>query len=237
MEFGYYNFKGLAEPLRWIFLHFDINVIEWNPATPDDLKSKLNYLDDHTLFPALPYLKDGNFVVTHPSAIPQYLLEKSGNLDFLGKTEQDRARVQQINGMLADIRAACLHLITNSPPNIDHKAEIAKLFDYESDFDKRIENLSKYLGEKDWLLGYMTLADFMLTFTARFTGAICYSQIGRSPYANFPNIVNLMARVSELPGIKERLMRAIGSPYWPKEEVPFKLYNYKQMIDEGFNPI
>lgn len=236
MEFGYYNIKGLGEPIRWVFLHFDMNVIEWNPSSEDEWRTKQLYIDDHTLFPALPYLKDGNFLVTHPNAIPLYLIDKAGLHDFLGKTPQDRARVNQICSMLADMRYACLGLI-NSSPDLDHKAEVAKLFDYGTNFDKSIESLSKYLGDKDWLLGYMTLADFMLTFTARFTGAICYSTIGRSPWANFPNIVQQMARVSELPGIKERLMRAIGAPYWPKEQVPFKLYNFKQMIDEGINPI
>lgn len=236
MEFGYYNIKGLGEPVRWVFLHFGLPVEEWNPASDDEWTSKAKSLNDHTLFPALPYLKDGSTVITQPSAIQHYLIEKAGRSDFLGKSEVDRAFVRQVDAMLAEIRAACLGLI-NSSPNTDHKAEVQRLFGAGSDFEHRIDALHKHLGDKDWITGYMTLADFMLTFTARFTGAICYSTIGMSPWAKHRNIVNHLDRVSNLPGIQQRLTRAVGAPYWPADKTPFRLLNFKEMIDEGINPI
>lgn len=83
----------------------------------------------------------------------------------------------------------------------------------------------------------MTTVDFLLTYTARFSGAMTYSLTGKSPWANFPNIIELMGRISSLPGVRDRLMRAIGYHYLPPEQVSFKVMNFKQLIDEGINPI
>lgn len=237
MEFGYWNIKGIAEPLRWIFLHFKIDVKEWNPADQAEWEKKAE-----TLGPLanLPYLKDGDLVISEaskiPSAIPRYLIEKAGQQDFLGKTIAERAQVNMIDGILADIRQKCINII-EMPKDADHKAAVQNLFDPKGEVCQRIKVISEMLGEKEFLFGQLTLADFMLTFTARFTGAICYSLLGYSPYALHKNIVALMFAVSELPGIKQRLDTATRAPYLPADIVPFKFLNFQEMIDRGMNPI
>ena len=123
------------------------------------------------------------------------------------------------------------------PAGADHKSEIEALFCESGPVFKRIKVLSEMLSEKDFLLDHLTFADLMLTFTARFTGAVCYSQLGFSPYARFSSIVALMARVSSLPGIKQRLDPATNAPYLLADIVPFKLLNFQEMIDLDMKPI
>ena len=56
----------------------------------------------------------------------------------------------------------------------------------------------------------MTYLDFNIVYTARFTGSFCYSLTGSSPWANFPNIIELMGRISSLPRVRDRLMKALS---------------------------
>ena len=95
MEFGYYNIKGIAEPLRWVFLHFGLNVTEWNPIDQADWEKKVETLGP---LASIPYLKDGDLVISVtskiPSTIPYYLIEKAGKPEFLVKTIAERAQVE-----------------------------------------------------------------------------------------------------------------------------------------------
>lgn len=237
MEFGYWNIKGVAEPLRWVFLYFRLDVKEWNPASEEEWAEKAKTLGP---FASLPYLKDGDLVICEtsriPSSIPYYLIEKSGHLEFLGKNPAERAQVKIIEGILANIRQNCFNII-DMGQNEDHTAALKKVFDKEGPIYKQIASISEMLGERDYLFDQVTFADFMLTFTARFTGAMCYSLLGYSPYASFPNIVKLMARISDLPGIKERLDGAQKAPYLTASMVPFRLLNFRELIEMGHNPI
>ena len=238
MELGYYKIKGIAEPLRWICLHFGLEVTEWNPVDDADWEKKAATLGP---FANMPYLKDGDLVISETSmitsAIPYYLVEKAGKPEFLGKTAAERAQIRMVENILNDIRQKCINII-GMPAEADHKSAVETLFSESGPVYRRIKEISELLSEKEFLFGDLTIADFMLTFTARFTGAICYSLLGYSPYARFSNIVAVMSRVSELPGIKHRLeVTAINWPYLPANIVPFKFLNFKEMIDAGLKPI
>lgn len=237
MEFGYLNIKGIAEPLRWLFLYFRLDVKEWNPANDEEWTEKAKTLGP---FASMPYLKDGDLVICEtsrlPSSIPYYLIEKSGHLEFLGKDSAERAQIKIIEGILANIRQQCFNIV-DMGQDADHKAALGKVFTKDGVIYRQIAALSQLLGEKEFLFDQVTWADFMLTFTARFSGAMCYSLLGYSPYADFPNIVKLMARVSNLPGIKERLDGAQGAPYLTAAMSPFRFLNFKELIDLGLNPI
>jgi glutathione S-transferase len=237
MELGYLDIKGVAEPLRWIWHHFKLDITEWNPVDEADWNEKAKTLGK---FASLPYLKDGDLVISEttkiPAAIPYYLIEKAGKPNFLGSTPAEKAKVKMVESLLSNIRQKCFDII-DLPAGSDYKAEVHHLFNEEGTIYNQIKELSEMLADKDYIFGHLTFADFMLTFTARFTGAMCYSLLGYSPYARFNNIVALMHRVSNLPGIKERLEYATIKPYLPASSVPFKFLNFQEMIDLGMNPI
>ena len=237
MELGYWNIKGITEPIRWTILHLGLKVTEWNPSSDEEWKEKAKTLGP---LASLPYLKDGDLVITEasriPTSIPYYLIEKSGHMEFLGKTATDRVHVNMIEGILSNVRQLCLHII-DLPKGSDYKGEVDRVFNKEGVAYTQIKFISDMLKDRPYILGYISFADLMLVFTARFTGAMCYSLLGYSPYADFPNIVKLMLNVSNLPGIKERLDGAQKVPYLPEKDVHFKFLNFGEMIDLGMNPI
>jgi glutathione S-transferase len=59
---------------------------------------------------ALPFLKDGDFVVTGAQGITEYLIRKSGRTDLLGASLRDRIRIDMIKSK-HDIKDSVIGLI------------------------------------------------------------------------------------------------------------------------------
>ena len=129
IELGYYKIKGLLEPSRWICHHFDVPFVEWSPLNAADWEAKAKTLGP---FPSLPYLIDGRTVITEntniPRAIPQYLAEKAGRPEFMGRTPEERAKLLMVESVLDDIRVACFRIVEMGP-GADHAKAIRSLFD------------------------------------------------------------------------------------------------------------
>jgi hypothetical protein len=64
----------------------------------------------------LPFVKDGDFVVTGTPAIIHYILEKSGRVDLLGKTLADTVKIDKFKARV-DIKLAILSLICTYCPS------------------------------------------------------------------------------------------------------------------------
>jgi glutathione S-transferase len=92
-------------------------------------------------FPNLPYLIDGDFKISESSAIPKYVLRKAGKTDLLGKTSQDQAKVDEVLGVLGDIRQATVPLF------FDKEWESKKDATWEK-VKGKMELLQKFIGEK-----------------------------------------------------------------------------------------
>lgn len=101
MKLGYWKIRGLAQIPRLLAAYTateveDVFYTDWNQWHGQD---KLNLGFD---FPNLPYLIDGDFKLTESAAINRYIILQSGHSDLLGKTAKDRARVDNILGVLKD---------------------------------------------------------------------------------------------------------------------------------------
>lgn len=58
----------------------------------------------------LPFIMDGDFVVTGTPAIVHYIIEKSGRTDLFGKTLADITKIDKFKARV-DIKLAILSLI------------------------------------------------------------------------------------------------------------------------------
>lgn len=58
----------------------------------------------------LPFVQDGDFVVTGPAAIGLYIMERAGRSDLLGKNLADKIKIDSIKSK-HDIKTAILGLI------------------------------------------------------------------------------------------------------------------------------
>ncbi|XP_043226535.1 glutathione S-transferase Mu 5-like isoform X2 [Amphibalanus amphitrite] len=148
----------LAQPIRLLLEYtgekYEDKKFECGPA-PDydkscwfDIKEKLK-LD----FPNLPYLMDGDVGVTQSNAIMRYIGRKH---DLLGKTEQERVRVDIMENQAMDFRNGWVRLCYN--PNFDDMKE-----GYLKSVKDVIAKFSKFLGDRQWFAGEnLTVVDFVM---------------------------------------------------------------------------
>ena len=219
MEFGYWGMKGAGEPIRWLIAYLGLQAKEYNPASREewfDTKKGSLGLD----FPNLPYLVDGDFKITESGAIPVYLIHKAGKTELLGKDFKEQAQVRQLEGVLGDIRQA-VSKVFFAPEN--HAAEFAKATGAGSSVATKLEQLSKFLGTKDFFLGHLTWADIIFAYIAENIWVTAVSLGAECPVCKHENLGKLIKRVHELPGIKERVEKAKVIPFAPPGFLKFNL--------------
>ena len=220
MELGYWGIKGVAEPIRWLVAHLALPVKEYNPATPEEWfgKKKPSLGLD---FPNLPYLVDGDFKLSESTAIPVYLIHKAGKADLLGGDAQKQAQVREIEGVLSDIKQDLMKVLF-APA--DQATVLAKTLEPTSKVSQKIEQLSKFLGSKDFLVGHVTYADLLLTYTVQLSCSIAKSLGHACPWCKYQNLMDLSHRVTKIPGIHERFEASKNVPFMPPSMIPFKMF-------------
>jgi glutathione S-transferase len=115
-------------------------------------------------FPNLPYLIDGDVKMTEMEAISWYIIERSNKRELEGKTIADRGMIGNINGVLTDIMSDIIKLFierAGEKPNEKSSEEKEKTF--TDKVKTKFDYIYKFLGDKDWLLGYLTFSDFNLS--------------------------------------------------------------------------
>lgn len=106
-------------------------------------------------FPNLPYLIDGDYNITESSAIMNYIIKRWGKCELLGKNNQDSARLECFLSIFNEIAGAVRMLFFNK----EH--ETAKV-EVLQRYSNKLDDLNRYIGENGFVLGYLTLADFIV---------------------------------------------------------------------------
>lgn len=110
----------------------------------------------HLDFPNLPYLIEGDFKITETAAICTYIIERSSKPELLGRNYHERAIVLNMVGVINECIEK-LSLIAYSPNG-------ATLLEktWKETLQPKLDALAKFKGNKEWLFGFLTLADFLL---------------------------------------------------------------------------
>lgn len=151
---GYWKMRGLGQHLRLLLAYTGLEFEE----VQYESKEKWVNGDKVALgleFANLPYLIDGDFKLTESSAIAKYIIKRAGRTELLGRNPVDAAKVNNIIGTLSDALSDIRTLFWTK----DH--EVLKLGHLEKARAK-LDALKQFVGEKDFALGYLTLADFHL---------------------------------------------------------------------------
>lgn len=157
-------------------------------------------------FPNLPYLIDGKVKLTESDALLRYIPKRGGKPELLGKTPEDEAIVNNVLGVIHDVQTPTQQLCFNE------KFEEEKEKVYTDKVKGKVEQIAKFLGDKDWLLGYLTIADF------RIAEAVNYLEgIWPTHFKEFPKLSALRDRFNALPEIKAYYESegAIKGPFLP----------------------
>lgn len=202
---GYWNIQGLIHPTRLLLAYhgteFQDKIYKTQSEWYDQVKPNLK-----TDYPRLPYIQDGDFVLTESIAIIQYAATKTGNKDLLGKSQLDAIKISQTWGVCNDLRMAI--------GTLAREKEFETLRDQtlKEKISPFLEKFSKGLGNKEFTQGYLTWADFNLTY---YLGLVDRMKPGYLD--QWPNLVQFNKRLNN-EGVKK---------YRKSENYP-KLYLYPE---------
>ena len=211
---GYWGIQGRAHPTRWLLAY---HKVDWEDK---QYKDRAEWFDKdkpalNTDFPNLPYLKDDDFVITESKAVLQYAALKTGNKDLLGKNTLDAIKIAQLSSLMEDARLAMRGLITSKEYE---KIQEEYLNEKVAPF---LNKLSKNLGEKEYLLGYLTWGDFDV-----FAFVDVVRRFSPEFLAKWPNLEKYHERFNNSEGIRayrksENYPKLLGPPgvlVWNGEE-------------------
>uniref|UniRef100_A0A7S4IF88 glutathione transferase n=1 Tax=Prymnesium polylepis TaxID=72548 RepID=A0A7S4IF88_9EUKA len=160
---AYWAIRGLAQPIRLLLEYtgtpYTDKKYEQGPA-PDFDKSCWFDVKDTVLgeypFPNLPYLIDGDLVVTQSNAIVRHLARTSG---LLGSTTEAAARCDIMLEEGMDLRNRTVGMAYR-PPGGDYDGALPA---YEETLRAHLTKCSKYLGSSKWFAGdELTACDFVI---------------------------------------------------------------------------
>ena len=186
MILGYLKVKGRMEPLRYLLSYLDVKYTEKYHDHREWFRTRDLYDFD---FPNLPYLIDGKTKITDTSAIVTYIVHKYGNKALLGKPGKDEITYLSLEGLFGDIFREMLNVIFNKEYKKVYEKKL-KLFFYT-----KLGYLERFIGDKEYLLGYMTVADLLLlSMTDMFI--VIDNKLDREPVINkYPKLKALRNRL------------------------------------------
>ena len=202
MEFGYWPFKGVGEYIRWITAYLGLEVHEWNPKDKEEWEEKKKSYILKNPFINLPYLKDGETIIAESRAVVEALAFKAGRADLLGEGEMDKITVATLVGVLGDFRKGLQGAMT---PDLEKMREGLEK-NMEEVLRPKLEAFNKFLGDKEFLLGYVTIADFELAFYQEALATMAGAFGLQSVFEDFPLIQKMIKKLRSLPGLKEYFM-------------------------------
>jgi len=201
---GYWPFGGIVQPARYLLEYFNVpytNKVytersDWFEKDKPELK---------TPFPNLPYIKDGDVVITESIAIMQYAALKA-NPELRGKTDLDKIYVSQVYGVAHDLKDKIIPLAFGAD------FEKVKAEKIKETIDPLVQKLANKLGENEYMIGYLTWVDF-----------VCYYYLDVIHRMNaptleaHPNLVKYIERFHNHENIKaykssDRYIKAILPP-------------------------
>lgn len=159
-------------------------VEEWFGKEKEDLN-----LD----YPNLPYLIDGDIKLTEAAAIVKYLALKAGKKSLVEDNDEKFIKVETAVYVLEDLWREAITLIRVKDGFNAAKDEAFS----NGTIKKKLDILNKNLEGKEWLTGFLSVADFELYETVEL-----FNDIDKSKLEAFPNIVAFHKRFNELPQIK-----------------------------------
>nr|XP_006979550.1 glutathione S-transferase Mu 1 isoform X2 [Peromyscus maniculatus bairdii] len=148
MILGYWNVRGLTQPIRMLLEYTDSSYEEKKYTMGDapDYEQSQWLSDKFKLgldFPNLPYLIDGPHKITQSNAIIRYIARKN---NLCGETEEERIRADIVENQVMDNRMQLIRLCYN--PDFEKlKPEFLKTI------PEKIKLYSEFLGKRPWCAG------------------------------------------------------------------------------------
>jgi len=201
---GYWNIRGLAQPIRLLLAYsgteYEDKRYVLGAAPEFDRTEWLN--DKQTLgldFPNLPYYLDGDLKLTQSVAILRHVARKT---KLSGQTDAEKLRVDLVEQQLVDINTGVVTICYD--PNF----ETLKV-DYLKNLPQSLELLSKFLGDRPFLAGEsVTYVDFLAYEILDKLNALAPEIVSK-----VDNLKKYIERVESLPQIANYLKNNPKTPF------------------------
>ena len=206
MEFGYWGIQGRGEVIRWLIAYLALDVTEVNPPSGEawaELKAELKTKNP---FANLPYLKIGSQVYSETIAVVDALVTRAGRIEMLGKGDQDRISVSMLRSVNRDILDFLNKLWFRKLEDLQENLA----GEYEAKIVPKLEGLVTQLGNRPFLMYYVTVADFELAVLASGFDYIEQNTGVKSPFNAFPSLVKMINHLRSLPGLGQYLNSSKG---------------------------
>ncbi|OMJ70527.1 hypothetical protein SteCoe_31482 [Stentor coeruleus] len=194
---GYWHIRGLSEAIRYMLKHigvdFEDRTYTQGPAPDYDRSAWTDAKDSLGMsFPNLPYFMDGDFKISETMAIAQYIALKY-KPEFVGTTLQEKGLVQQLGGVVLDIKNYMSHSCYSPDFNKDRVVQ---------DVKEELPKVVAFLGEKMFLIGdQITWPDFFLFETLEMLEAFQSGSVAEVS----TKLVEYRNRIAALSGVAERI--------------------------------
>ncbi|KAL4477678.1 hypothetical protein ABPG74_002828 [Tetrahymena malaccensis] len=191
---GYWESRGIAQAIRLLLEYLEVEYKEKHYCQVEEWFEK-DKKELNTNFPNLPYLIDGEVVVTESIVIPIYLIKKLKRYELLGQNSdgtfnQNEIIFLQLLTIIKDLRYD-IYISTKQP---SFRVEKHKL--YNEKYDITLQKIIKQLNNKEFLLGSFTYVDIMFYDLLRYIEFI---------YPNMQLLPNYQKRIESIPQIKKYL--------------------------------
>ena len=145
-------------------------------------------------------------------AILYYVCVRNNRLDMLGKNSQDKILIKMLEEYLNDFFKDLTTLSFNENYNVERE----KFFQFK--VSQRLFTLTKYLGNNDYLLPYITYLDF---FFYEFLNIL--EAMKEGCLEKYSVVHSYWKRFSGLPTVKSYLesIKFMKGPFWPPSLAKF----------------
>lgn len=157
MTLGYWDIRGLAQPVRLLMEYtgtkYEEKLYVCGEAPEYDKSCWLN--EKHKLklaFANLPYLIDGDKKITQSNAILRYIARKH---KLCGQNEDEEIRVDIMENQAMDFRNSFVRMCYTDVDKMKAK--------YLEELPATLKQFSDFLGERKWFAGdKITFVDFLM---------------------------------------------------------------------------
>lgn len=190
VKLAYWGIRGLAQVNRLLLSYSGVEFEDFT-YTDGDKWFKDDKLNLGLDFPNLPYLFDGEYSLTESSAIQRYIINKWGNSELLGKNAHDNSKIESFLSIFIEISSAVKGLFFNK----DHATARGPIIEK---FKGKLEQLDKFVGKNQFVIGYLTLADFIVAEDSHYIETVFPEEYKALPFLktireNFNNLPEIQA--------------------------------------------
>jgi len=144
-------------------------------------------------FPNLPYLVDGDNIITESSAILHYIPIKAGKRELIGDTDEKFIKVQTAFFAVSDLWQAAVRPCWTKG---DYETEKEASFK-SGDIKDKLTHFNSLLENREFVTGFISIADFKL-----FEAVELLHDMDAAKLEAYPNVVAFYKRFLELPQVK-----------------------------------